>query len=369
MLARNREAHLLAALPHPVFSLTTDGMFLEGNAATEAFFGSSLPVLRRRRVDDYAGPHSALASLLKQVAADGVAVSAYGIELSAPRLPSVRRVDAYVAPLGEDSEELIVMLQGRGMAEALTERLHHRHAARSVTGLASMLAHEIKNPLAGIRGAAQLLSRAVSDDARNLTTLITDETDRIVRLIDRMEVFSDESPTSRAPVNIHAVLDHVKRLVQSGTESTNVDIEEYYDPSLPPVFANRDQLVQVVLNLVKNALEAATSAGTITLTTAYRPGIRMMRMGQAASVALPISLEVADDGPGVPKEMLEQMFDPFVSSKTNGSGLGLALVAKLVHDHGGTVGHARSGGKTRFTVLLPVLDPTEAPPSESLSDA
>ena len=141
------------------------------------------------------------------------------------------------------------------MADKIDRQMTHRSAARSVTGLAAMLAHEIKNPLSGIRGAAQLLETAVSDEDRALTRLITDETDRIVSLVDRMEIFSDERPIDRYPVNIHVVLDHVKAIAKNGFAS-QIKIVEDYDPSLPSVYANRDQLIQVFLNLVKNAAEA-----------------------------------------------------------------------------------------------------------------
>ena len=147
------------------------------------------------------------------------------------------------------------MLQERTIADKMDRQLTHRGAARSVIALAAMLAHEIKNPLSGIRGAAQLLEQAVGDDDRTLTRLICDEADRIVKLVDRMEVFGDERPVEREPVNIHVVLDHVKRLAQSGF-ARHIRFVEDYDPSLPPVLANRDQLVQVFLNLVKNAAEA-----------------------------------------------------------------------------------------------------------------
>ncbi|MCO5147351.1 MAG: nitrogen regulation protein NR(II) [Aquamicrobium sp.] len=344
------------ALPHPIFLVAPDDKIIDANSAAESFFDISTQFLRRQPLKALVPFGSPLLALIDQVRASGLPVNEYKVDLGTPRIGGDRQVDLHVAPLGEAPGHIVVMLQERSIADKMDRQLTHRSAARSVTALAAMLAHEIKNPLSGIRGAAQLLEQSVGDSDRTLTRLICDEADRIVKLVDRMEVFSDQRPVEREPVNIHVVLEHVKRLAASGF-ARNLTIHEEYDPSLPPVLANRDQLVQVLLNLVKNAAEAIgpdTAGGEIVLSTAYRPGVRMAVQGNKERVSLPLEICVRDNGPGVADDIRPYLFDAFVTSKAQGSGLGLALVAKIVGDHGGIIECESQPGRTLFRVLMPI---------------
>lgn len=356
------EQHLssavVQALPQPVIVCNPDTSIGFANPAAEAFFGVSLSVLRRQRLDDLIAFGSPILTLLRSVLERQAPMAEYRVAVGLSRLGDAaeeRVVDVFASPLSEAGGQVALLFQERTMADKIDRQMVSRGAARSVTGLAAMLAHEIKNPLSGIRGAAQLLEQSVTNEELPLARLIREETDRIVGLLDRVDVFGDDRPMEREPINIHVVLDRVKLLALNGF-GRHVTLIEDYDPSLPPLQGNRDQLVQVFLNLVKNASEALehTSKPEIRIATAFRTGMHVGVPGTAQRTSLPLEIVIEDNGPGIPAELLPILFDPFVSTRTNGSGLGLALVAKVIGDHGGVIDCDSRPGRTRFRVLLPV---------------
>jgi two-component system, NtrC family, nitrogen regulation sensor histidine kinase GlnL len=347
-------AAVLAALPDPVIVIDRSGRIRSVNPAAEQFLGSSAAALHASLLHDLVAPHSPLLSLVGSVWRVGHTISEYDVLLEGARFGS-RLVTIQAALTGDSTEMLVLILHERSMVDKFDRQLTHRNAARSITAMAAMLAHEVKNPLSGIRGAAQLLEQDADPAARQLTQLICDETDRIVALVDRMEAFSDHRPIECEAINIHEVLERVRKAAQSGF-ARHARLVEEYDPSLPLVYGNRDLLVQVFLNIVKNAAEAAPNAdGEIILTTAYRHGLRLSGPGGAGRRHLPLMVSVADNGSGIPEDLRPHLFDPFVTTKHNGSGLGLALVAKVIGDHGGVIEFDSQPRRTVFRVFLPVV--------------
>ncbi len=350
---------LLTALPHPLLVIGPDLHIAYANDAAEDFFQMSATVLGRHTLRDVVAFGSPLLALVEQVQRNDTHVNEYGVDLGSFRFEGPKLVDLYGGPVPDAPGYVLVLLQQRSMAQMIERQLTHRGAARSVSGLAAVLAHEIKNPLSGIRGAAQLLESERTDSDRTLTQLICAESDRICKLVDRMEIFGDERPLAREPVNIHDVLDHVKQIAINGF-ARQIKIVEHYDPSLPPVPGSRDKLVQVFLNLVKNAAEAIgedSPDGQITLSTSFRPGVRLSVPGSQARVSLPLEIAVEDNGAGVPSDLMPHLFDPFVTTKPSGTGLGLALVAKIIGDHGGII---ECDSRPRFTVFRALMPMAEA---------
>lgn len=338
---------LIAAMPTPVITIDDQARVQDVNSAAEQLLILSRAAVVGAAIRDVIGyevdPEATETPLV-----------AYGEDLLLTGGRS-QRADVLIAPWPERAGWRIITLHAHPSAAPIARRSRHGSGTATAAGAAAMLAHEIKNPLSGIRGAAQLLESGLGDESRALTRLIRDEVDRVAALIDRMEGFTDTRPLETAPHNIHAILDHARSVAISGLPP-EIKLRERYDPSLPAVLVHRDSLVQVLINLIKNAAEAlGPLGGEITLTSAYRHGVGTVteRGGQRRS--LPIEVCVIDDGAGVRSDIAEHLFDPFISTKPTGRGLGLALVHKLIADQGGIVEYAREGRpeRTVFRILLP----------------
>ena len=330
------ERAVLNAMPSAVLTVDRALAVEFVNPAAEQLFGVSRTVLEGRPLAELVPFDSPLFDLIRRVGEGGSGVSDYGIELPLSRGNS-HLVDLHVSALDEGRGNSLIVLHPCSVALRLNRQLSHRGGARAVAGLGATLAHEVKNPLSGIRGAAQLLEPSVTEEERPLIRLICDETDRICALVDRMEAFADGRPIERRPVNIYQVLERVRRLAESGF-GRNVQFIERYDPSLPEVDGDHDQLVQVFLNLIKNAAEAVPrEGGEIRILTQYTHGLSLRVANSRERVELPILVEIQDNGSGVGEEMVAHLFEPFVSSKRSGTGLGLSLAAKIVGDHGGVI--------------------------------
>lgn len=352
---------ILGAMPVPVVVLDGENRFVFANAAAEQFFRTSAASLAQLRLADLLPEDGRIFALIAQVRQIDAPISDHDLTLESPKL-NRRGVSVHGAPMAEMQGAVVLTLQDGSTAQMLDRQLNFRGAARGASAMAAMLAHEVKNPLSGIRGAAQLLEQNAGEGDRELCLLIQDEADRIRGLVDRFDMFS-ERPVELAPVNIHRVLDHVRRIALSGFAS-HLRITEDYDPSLPPIWGNRDLLVQILLNLVKNAAEAVDPAhGEIALSTAYQHGVRIAVPGSSDRVHLPLQVSVRDNGPGIAEEIRGTLFEPFVSTKRGGQGLGLALAAKLVADQGGLIECDSRPGRTVFRLSMP------APPPGSLGTA
>ena len=346
-------ASILNALAQAIIVIDGNNLIRHMNDSGEQFFQGSLPHLAGQSLRSLIPEDSPLFSLIDQARTTNTTVYESGFTLTSPRIGK-HLVNAHASPIPEGDGDLVIALQVRTLADKIDKQMTSRGAARSVTAMASMLAHEVKNPLSGIRGAAQLLGQNANEDDKSLTRLICDETDRICALVDRMEVFSDGRPLKREAINIHLILDRVRQLAENGF-GRHVRFQDRYDPSLPPVYGNRDQLMQVFLNLVKNACEAVPAeGGKVILSTSYRQGVRLAIPGSEKRVHLPLCISIEDNGPGISDDIQPIIFDPFVTSKQNGSGLGMALVAKIINDHGGVIEFDTEPKHTIFRTMLPM---------------
>lgn len=345
----------IASLMFAALLVDPAGRVVEANHSAENLLGMSAAKLAGRSLSEVFAMNDERVS--EKLTSTDTALVARDVWMVANGAET--RVNLTVSPLGNHPGWRVLTL-----SEISREDTARENASPPTIGAPAILAHEIKNPLAAIRGAGQLIARKLPDSDRKLARTITDEVDRIARLIDRMQQLGSTRPEPMEPCNPHEAIRAAIATVRAGDEA-QIEIREEFDPSLPPVMVNRDALEQVLINLISNARDAAAGSQEkplITVRTRFVSGLAFsaVRLGQA--VRLPIEITVTDNGPGIGEEMREHVFEPFVTTKKSGQGLGLALVRKLVRDMNGNVSHERDvkAGLTHFRVHLPRSQDSEA---------
>ncbi|MGJ8610751.1 MAG: two-component system sensor histidine kinase NtrB [Octadecabacter sp.] len=340
------------SLPVPALLLNVDDTIADSNSAAEAFLNLSSKSLVGQSLWDKVMIDAPLEGAYARASANRSSLFINDVDVgSGERVPM--QCNIQFAPLQDGGDQMLMIFEPREMATRMNKSAKSIRAARSAIGMAEMLAHEIKNPLAGITGAAQLLSMTLSKEDQEMTDLIVEECRRIVTLLEQVEQFGNLRPPNLQPVNIHDTLDRARKSAAVGFGAHMLLIEDY-DPSLPSAYVDADQLLQVLLNLLKNASQAGTSGGSIRLHTFYEPSLRLKRL-DGSTARLPLQIEVIDDGPGLPPDIANDVFEPFISGRENGTGLGLALVSKLIADVGGWISVESVPGRTVFRISLPTV--------------
>ena len=344
-------AALWTSLPIPALLLDSNDRIADVNPAGETFLNTSRKGLMGHPVWDKVLVDAPLEQAFSRVRTGQAPLFVHAVDVGTGSRTPVS-CDLQIAPLADSADQVLVLLESRELAGRIDRALSSKSAAKSAIGMAEMLAHEIKNPLAGITGAAQLISMSLTGEDLELTDLIVAETRRILKLLEQVEGFGNLRPPDRKAVNLHDVLDRARRSASVGF-AAHMRISDDYDPSLPLAYADPDQLQQVFLNLLKNAAEAGREGGVIRIRSFYEASLKVRRAdGSGGSV--PLQIEIIDDGPGIPPDIAGDIFEPFVSGRENGTGLGLALVSKIISDHDGLIALDSAPGRTVFRISLPI---------------
>ncbi|MEM9582090.1 MAG: ATP-binding protein [Pseudomonadota bacterium] len=342
---------LWTSLPLPALVIAPDNAIHDANTAMETFLNLSARSMIGTPVWDKLHVDAPLEDAVMRIRRDDAPLFVNNVDVGSGERPPVQ-CNIQFSTMVNRPGFILVLMKPREIADKMGQALQTKSAAKSAIGMAEMLAHEIKNPLAGITGAAQLLSMGLEPQDQELTDLIVAETRRIVLLLEQVEQFGNLRPPARSAVNVHDILDRARKSAAVGF-AAHMKIEEDFDPSLPPTYVDTDQLVQVFLNLLKNASEAQPGGGKIRLRTFYEQSLRVSRV-DGGRVAVPLNIEIIDDGPGLPEHLAAEIFEPFVSGRDNGTGLGLALVSKIISEHDGWIAVTSVPGRTVFRISLPV---------------
>lgn len=337
---------LLESLTTAVVALGDDGRVSRMNGAAQALLGLSERSVAGRSLSQLLPAAGPLDELVARARATAATVVQRGLPLAlAPNVD--RLLDVSATPIGGGT---LLELVDRARETRIARDASILETTGVTRGLVRRLAHEVKNPLGGLRGAAQLLSRRLEDEeSLRFTEVIIQEADRLRELVDAM--LGPSTPPRREPVNVHSVLEHVREVVLPGLPE-GVSLERAYDPSLPELQADAAQLTQAVMNLVVNACQAVGDAGRVTLIS--QP-LRQFTIGEVRH-RLVVCIGVEDDGPGVPDDLADRIFYPLVSGRSDGTGLGLALAQELIQRQGGLIEFESRPGRTRFDIVLPLIE-------------
>ena len=346
---------ILNELRTPVFLVNKNNDVVYINSIGEEFFGHSANLIIGFSIYNLIPEDSPVSILLKRVRKSKQGLTEESLDFSNINFPN-RKVRAHIVPLSFDSNQIIFQLSELTVSEMFQSQRINSKISKSFSSMVDMLMHELKNPLAGIKGASQLIESDLNSDknVKELTSLINIESDRIVSLLNRMEqINNNDVIKDQEFLNVHEILNHCKRVAQNSFGS-NIKYIESFDPSLPHIFANKDILIQIFLNLLKNACEAASNTSKIKIKTSFNSDKKISFSHEEIPSSLPLQIEIIDYGTGITKSLLPNIFDPFISSKKEGKGLGLSIVASGLNDMGAVIDVMSSPGLTNFIINFPL---------------
>ncbi len=347
--------NILNELRTPVFLINKDNIVDYINSIGEEFFGISSSLIIGKSIYDFFPKDTPLLSLLSRVRKTKSGITEESLDFSNINFPN-RKVRVHVVPLSFDSKQIIVQISQLALSEIFQSQRINNKISKSFSSMIDMLMHELKNPLAGIKGASQLIESDLKNNSNlsELTQLITIESERIISLLDRMEQISNNNSQLECEfLNIHEVLDHCRRVAQNSFGAKLEYINDY-DPSLPKLFANKNLLIQIILNLLKNSSEASLINGKIKIKTSFNANKITSLLKEDVPTNLPLQIEIIDYGLGISKSILPNIFDPFVSFKSDGKGLGLSIVASGLQEMNAVINVTSEPGLTNFCINFPL---------------
>ena len=349
------ENNILNELRTPVFLVNKYNLVIYINEIGEEFFGISSSILIGKKISDLIPNDSPIISLIERVRNSKTGITEESLDFSNLNFPN-RKVRVHVVPLSFDNNKIIVQISQLALSELFHAQRINSKISKSFSSMIDMLMHELKNPLAGIRGASQLIESDIKDNSNllELTNLISIECDRVIDLLNRMEQISNNNVRiNYESLNIHEVLNHCKRVAENSF-GNEINFINEFDPSLPRLFANKNLLIQIIINLLKNATEASQAKGNIKIKTSFNSN-KITSFGKDdVPRRLPLQIEIIDFGIGIPNNLLSSIFDPFVSSKKEGKGLGLSIVASGLEEMGAVIDVSSNVGLTNFCMNFPL---------------